>query len=101
MGKYSEFLSQKPLVRIKSAIFITPKGDDEHPCHFYMGVPLGRGAFLEEALFQVTCNINVVIQLIKWIVIFFGASRPQFSEDFFEEELTYFCKLQQNIYIYM
>ena len=101
MGKYSDFLSQTPLVRIKSAIFITPKGDDEHLCHFYMGLPPGHGAFLEGAPFQVKCNIHVVIQLIKWIVIFFGAGRPQISELFFEVELSYFCKLQQNIYIYM
>ena len=64
-GQNSDFLSQTPLVRIKSAIFNTPKGDNEHPCHFYMGVPLGHGAFLDGALSQDTCNIHVVIQLIK------------------------------------
>ena len=39
MGKCShDFLSQTPQVRPKSAIYM-PKWDDEHPCHFYMGVP--------------------------------------------------------------
>ena len=35
MGKYSDFPSQTPQVRPKSANY-TPKRDDEHPCHFYM-----------------------------------------------------------------
>ena len=46
MGKDSDFPSQTPQVRPKSAIY-TPKRDDEHPCHFYMGVAPGpRGAIL-------------------------------------------------------
>ena len=40
MVQYSDFPSQTPLVRPKSAIFI-PKRDHEHPRHFYMGVPQG------------------------------------------------------------
>ena len=40
MGKYSDFPSQTPLVRTKSAIY-TPKRDDEHPRHLFMGVPQG------------------------------------------------------------
>ena len=43
MGKYSEFPSQTPLVRPKSAIY-TPKWDDEHPRNFYTGVPPTRHA---------------------------------------------------------
>ena len=38
MGKYSDFPSQTPEVRPKSAIYI-PKGD-EHPRQFYMAPPL-------------------------------------------------------------
>ena len=38
MGKYSDFPAQTPYVRPKSAINST-KRDDEHPRHFYMGVP--------------------------------------------------------------
>ena len=41
MGKYSDFPFQTPWVRPTSAIY-TPKWDDEHPCHFYMGVPPSR-----------------------------------------------------------
>ena len=40
MGKHSEFPSQTPQARPKSAIY-TPKRDDEHACHFYVGVPPG------------------------------------------------------------
>ena len=40
MVQYSDFPSQTPKVRPKSA-FYTPKRDDEHPRHFYMGVPQG------------------------------------------------------------
>ena len=38
MGKYSDFPSQIPKVRAKSAIY-TPKGDDELLRHFHMAVP--------------------------------------------------------------
>ena len=38
MGKDSDFPFQTPQERPKSAIY-TPKWDDKHPCHFYMGVP--------------------------------------------------------------
>ena len=38
MGKYSNFPSQTLYVRLKSTIYST-KRDDEHPRHFYMGVP--------------------------------------------------------------
>ena len=38
MGKYSNFPSQTPQMRPKSAIY-TPKRDDEHPRHFYMESP--------------------------------------------------------------
>lgn len=38
VGKFSDFLSQTPQVWPKSAIYVyTPKRDDEHLCHFYMG----------------------------------------------------------------
>ena len=37
---HSDFPSQTPKVRPKSAIYI-PKRDNEHPRHFYMGVPQG------------------------------------------------------------
>ena len=37
MDKYSDFPSQIPYMRPKSAIY-TPKQDNEHPSHFYMGV---------------------------------------------------------------
>ena len=39
IGKYSDFPSQTPQGRSKSA-FYTPKQDNEHPCHFYVVVPL-------------------------------------------------------------
>ena len=40
MGKYSNFSSHTPKVRPKSASYhYTPKRDDEHPLHLYMGVP--------------------------------------------------------------
>ena len=42
MGKYSDFPFQTPLVRPKSAIQDTPKLDDEHLRHFYMGVSTGN-----------------------------------------------------------
>ena len=46
MGKYSEFPSQTPQVRPKSANY-TPKRDNENPCHFYMEVAPGPcGAIL-------------------------------------------------------
>ena len=39
MGKYSDCQLQTPLVRPKSTIQDTPKRDDKHLRHFYMGVP--------------------------------------------------------------
>ena len=39
MGKYSVFPSQTPQIRPKFAIY-TPKRDDGHLRHFYMGVSL-------------------------------------------------------------
>ena len=46
MAKYSDFPSQTPWGRPKSAIY-TPKWDNEHPHHFYMGVlnPPGHSPF--------------------------------------------------------
>ena len=41
MGKYSDFPSQTPYVRLKTAIY-NPKRDEEYPHHFYMGVPQGH-----------------------------------------------------------
>ena len=40
MGKYGDFPFEVSVVRPKSAMY-TPKRDDEHPRHFYMGIPLG------------------------------------------------------------
>ena len=42
MGKYSDCQLQTPLVRPKSTIQDTPKRDDKHLRHFYMGVPPGN-----------------------------------------------------------
>ena len=40
MGKYGDFPSEASVVRPKSAMY-TSKRDDEHPRHFYMGIPPG------------------------------------------------------------
>ena len=40
MSKYGDFPSEASEVRPKSAMY-TPKRDDEHPRHFYMGTPPG------------------------------------------------------------
>ena len=42
MGKYSDFLSQMPEVRPKSAIY-TLMWDDKQPCRFYMADPHPQG----------------------------------------------------------
>ena len=52
MGKYSDSPSQTPYVRPKSAIY-TPKRDDQHPRHYYMGVPPPPGSSSNENLFLV------------------------------------------------
>ena len=55
MGKYGDFLSQASEVRPKPAMY-TPKRDDEHPRHFYMGTAQGGG---------LTPNIDAVWQVLS------------------------------------
>ena len=52
MGKYSDFPSQTQNLQ-----FNTPKRDDEHPRHFYMGLPSPGPHFLS-LLLGVISSVN-------------------------------------------
>ena len=69
MGKYSNFPSQTPQMRPKSAIY-TPKRDDEHPRHFYMeSPPPPPGQFGQSGLISIFLVFATPFKVYKEVLL--------------------------------
>ena len=68
MGKYSNFPSQTPQMRPKSAIY-TPKRDDEHPRHFYMESPPPPGQFGQSGLISIFLVFATPFKVYKEVLL--------------------------------